>query len=51
MKFRILGTLLVLVVLGVVFMLTQDPNSGSPNVNQPIAAPSDTGGLQPLKIN
>ena len=50
MKFRIFGTLFVLAVLAAVFVVTQDPNTGSPNANQPVAPSADTG-LQPLKIN
>ncbi len=49
MKFRIIGTLVVLAILAALAVVTQDSgNTG--HVNQPVAPQNDTG-LQPLKIN
>ena len=49
MKFRIIGTLVVLAILAALAVVTQDDgNTG--NVNQPVAPQNETG-LQPLKIN
>lgn len=49
MKFRIIGTLVVLAILAALAVVTQDGgNTG--HVNQPVAPQNDTG-LQPLKIN
>ncbi len=49
MKFRIIGTLVLLAVLGALFVVTQEPGNTGP-ANQPVAPQNDTG-LQPLKIN
>lgn len=47
MKFRIIGTLVVLAILAGVFVVTQEPTNSGP---QPTAPSNDTV-LQPLKIN
>lgn len=49
MKFRILGTLFVLVILAALAVVMQDGGNTEP-ANQPVAPQNDTG-LQPLKIN
>lgn len=48
MKFRIIGTILVLAILAALFIVTQDPGNQQPT--QQTNVPNDTG-LQPLKIN
>lgn len=47
MKFRIIGTVIVLGVLAALFVLSSGQEQ---NTNQPVAPVNDTG-LQPLKIN
>jgi len=47
MKYRVIGTLVVLAILAGLFIITQEPSG---QVHQPTAPQNDTG-LQPLKIN
>jgi hypothetical protein len=49
MKFRIIGTLLVLAVLGGLFVLTQGPSNQGPVPQQ--SAPTNDTGLKPISIN
>jgi len=49
MKYRIIGTLFLLIVLAALFVVTQEPSNTVP-LGQPTAPYNDTG-LQPLKIN
>jgi hypothetical protein len=50
MKFRIIGTLLVLVILGVLYIVTNNDNSVHPAGNTQQVDPN-AGALQGLKIN
>jgi hypothetical protein len=47
MKFRIIGTLVVLAILGALFVVTQEPSNSMP---QPTATTNEPA-FQPLKIN
>jgi hypothetical protein len=47
MKFRIIGTLVVLAILFALFVVTQQPSNSGPQPTAPTSEPA----FQPLKIN
>lgn len=49
MKFRVIGTLLVLVILAALFVVTSEPSNQGP-VPQP-TSPANDSGLKPININ